>query len=226
MRLARLAMLAAALVTCVAAAPAPRRNWNATVAVTPAGSHVLGNPAAAVKLVEYISYTCPHCAHFDQEADGAIRIAYVAPGKVSVEVRHLVRDPVDLTVAMLTNCGDPSRFFLRHAAFLRSQDQWIGAANTASEAQRSRWTTGDEASRNRAVASDFGFYAIMERFGYQRVAVDRCLADSALRNRLAAQTAEGARLGVNGTPSFMLNGVMLAGTHDWNSLRAQLEARF
>ena len=35
------------------AATAPARNWNQNVVVTPTGSHVLGNPAAKVKLTEF-----------------------------------------------------------------------------------------------------------------------------------------------------------------------------
>ena len=43
--------------------PAPR-NWNQTITLTPQGTHLLGNPAAKVRLTQFISYTCPHCAHF------------------------------------------------------------------------------------------------------------------------------------------------------------------
>lgn len=233
MRLIQLVTLAAAALLSIGAGkPVPRPaqtthgNWLGTIAVTPAGSHTLGNPAAPVKLVEYVSYTCPHCAHFQQQSDAPLRIAYLQPGKVQVEVRHLVRDPIDMTVAMLTNCGAPNRFFANHNLFLQGQERWIGAANTASEAQRARWTTGDKAARMRAIAADFGFYAMMEQRGYDRVTVDRCLADEAMAKRLAAQTAGAEQAGVQGTPGFLLNGVLLAGTYDWQSLDAQLQARF
>jgi protein-disulfide isomerase len=226
----RLTILAAAAVLSIGAgkpaAQAPHGNWLATIAVTPAGSHQLGNPAAPVKLVEYVSYTCPHCAHFQQQADAPLRIAYLQPGKVQVEVRHLVRDPVDMTVAMLTNCGAPSRFFANHNLFLQGQERWIGAMNTASTAQRARWTSGDNAARMRAIAADFGFYAMMEQRGYDRPTVDRCLADAAMAKRLVAQTTGAEALGVQGTPGFLLNGLLLAGTYDWQSLDAQLQARF
>jgi protein-disulfide isomerase len=46
-----------------------------------------------------------------------------------------------------------------------------------------------------------------------------------MAKKLADQTAEAERLGVEGTPSFLLNGALLAGTHDWTSLKAQLDAR-
>ena len=227
----RLTILATAAVLSIGAGkPAVPRsthgNWLTTVAVTPTGSHQLGNPAAPVKLVEYVSYTCSHCAQFQRQADAPLRITYLQPGKVQVEVRHLVRDPIDMTVAMLTNCGAPSRFFANHNMFLQSQDRWIGAANTASTAQRARWTSGDTPSRMRAIAADFGFYALMVQRGYDRPTLDRCLGDEAMAKRLVAQTAGAQELGVQGTPSFLLNGLLLAGTHDWQGLDAQLQARF
>ena len=225
MRLIRLAAIAAAAVLSLAATRPAATNWTARVAVTPSGSHVLGNPAAALKLSEYISYTCPHCAHFDQEASDRLRIYMVAPGKLSVEVRHLVRDPIDMTAAMLTNCGPPAKFFLNHSAFLRSQSRWIASANTAGPAQRARWSNGDRAQRMRAIASDFGFYAIMASRGYDRQTVDRCLADEVMARKLADQTSEAERIGVDGTPAFLLNGELLAGTHDWQTLKVQLDAR-
>jgi protein-disulfide isomerase len=231
MRLFRLvALTAAALLSTGAGKPAPASgphpNWLMAVSVSSSGSHMLGNPDAPVKLVEYISYTCPHCAHFQHESEIPLRIAYIQPGKVQIEVRHLIRDPVDMVVAMLTNCGPSNRFFANHNLFLQTQDKWIATNARASEVQRARWYHGDNAARMRAIAADFGFYAIMEERGYDRPAVDRCLADTATANRIAAQTVEGGRLGVQGTPSFMLNGVLLAGTYDWQGLNNQIEARF
>jgi protein-disulfide isomerase len=190
------------------------------------GSQVLGNPAAKVRLTEFISYTCPHCAHFHKEADGALKLGYVLPGKVSIEIRHLVRDPVDLSAALLTNCGDPKRFFGNHNAFLQSQDRWIETMGKASDGQKTRWTSGSIASRMKAIANDFGFYRMMEQRGYRRSDLDRCLGDEAMTRRLTAQTQEAVKDGVEGTPSFMIDGTLLAGTHDWQSLSAQLQARF
>ena len=224
MRLIRLAALAAAAILSIAAKPAPR-DWVATVSVTASGSHLQGNPDADVKLAEYVSYTCPHCANFQKEASAPLQLSYVRTGKVSVEVRHLVRDPVDLTVAMLTNCGEPSRFLRLHNAFLVGQDKWIKPMETASSVQQRRWTTGDNATRLRAIAADFGFYAIMDRYGYQRTQIDRCLADTAMMRRIVGQTVEAQRLGVRGTPSFFIDGTLLTDTFDWPALDSNLKSR-
>lgn len=225
MRVLRLVSTIIAATLCLAASP-PRANWLATVTVTPSGSHIIGNPKAAVKLTEFVSYTCSHCAHFQQQADAPLGLVYVASGKVALEIRNFVRDPIDLTAAMLTNCGDPARFPRNHSAFLLGQDKWIAVLGKATAAQQARWSTGSAMARRRAIANDFSFYRIMEQRGYDRPTVDRCLGDEAMAQRIAAQRAEGDRIGVEGTPSFMLNDVLLAGTHDWPSLQAQLSARF
>ena len=219
-------VLAAGAGAALAQTKPAARNWNTTVTVTPEGHHVLGNPAAKVRLTQFVSYTCPHCAQFEEQADAQLRLSFVATGKGAVEVRNFVRDPVDLTAALLTNCGPASKFFLNHTAFLRSQDKWIAPLASPSPAQRARWTSGAFAQRTRAIATDFKFYPIMASRGYTRQQIDQCLADEALANRLAASTQEAQdKLMVSGTPSFAIDGDLLAGTHSWAALRAQLAAR-
>ena len=217
-----LLILAAALLA-LGAAP-PRGGWNGVVALGTDGSHVVGNPQAKVKLTEYISYTCPHCATFTVEAEGALQIAYVTPGRVSVEIRHMLRDPIDLTAAMLTNCGLKEKFFQNHAAFMRRQAQWIVPLGNASRAKRQRWVSGSLVQRNRAIASDFHFYEIMAARGYDRSAVDRCLADAAMAQRIGKQAKDAYTLGVRYTPSFTINGQLLEDTSEWSELRPQIDA--
>lgn len=218
----RLALIAAAAALLVAAAPS---NWNTAVTVND-GAHQVGNPAAKVTLTEFVSYTCPHCAHFSRDGDGALQLVYVGPGKVLREVRHIVRDPVDLTAAMLANCGPKDKFARNHAAFMLAQDKWLKKAMATSKGQQQRWYSGTGASRRRAIASDLGFYDLMTARGYRRTDIDRCLADEALATRLAENSARDAeRFGITGTPSFALDGKLLAGTHDWRTLQPQLDAR-
>ncbi|MCX7284712.1 MAG: thioredoxin domain-containing protein [Novosphingobium sp.] len=207
--------------------PAPRpANWALTAAVTPEGHHLLGNPAAPLRLVEFVSYTCPHCSQFEMDSEAQLKLGMIARGKGAVEVRNFVRDPIDVTVALITNCVPANRFFTLHTAFMRGQPQWIGPLSNSTPAQRERWTTGGFASRTRAIASDFKFYEFMAARGMDRPTLDRCLANEALANKLAQQTSDAAeKLGVNGTPSFMIDGILLAGTHNWEALRPQLMAR-
>ena len=201
---------------------ATRANWDAEVVRTESG-HRVGNPEAKVKLIEFFSYTCPHCAQFAREGEGALKLAYVAPGRLSIEYRHLIRDPVDLTVGLLVNCGAPAKFPGNHSAFILGQPRWIGPLARATQAQQQRWRTPGATGR-RAIASDFGFYPIMERRGYRRTEVDRCLADEATARKLAETSArEWDRPGIDATPSFAINNVVMPGTHSWSELERQLK---
>lgn len=217
-RIVTAGIAAAMALLLTAAAP----NWLTTVSLNGTG-HRIGNPAAKVRLTEYVSYTCPHCAEFNREAEGALQVGYLAPGKVSVEIRHLIRDPVDLTVAVLAHCGPIAKFPQNHSAFLAGQSKWIGPMTSATTAQKQRWLASGAAGR-RAIASDFGFYSIMERRGYTRADVDRCLADDALVRRLAEESGKDwDRPGIGGTPAFAINGVIMPGTHTWAALSRQLD---
>lgn len=200
-------------------------NWNATVAEVNQG-HVIGNPEAETALTEYISYTCGHCADFARQGDPVIKLAFVHSGNLKLEVRHLLRDPIDLTAAMLAHCGAESKFPLNHSAFMTSQATWLGKAQNATEGQVQRWSNPDRAAARRALANDLGFYTLMEQRGYQRGNLDRCLNDEAKAQSLVSTTmADVKRLGLTGTPSFLLNGELLQGVHSWQALEPHLTGK-
>lgn len=218
----RIALAAVLLAAAPLAMGATAHNWLTTVTADGTG-HRIGNPDAKVHLVEYVSYTCPHCAAFTKEAEGAIQLVYIQRGKATVEIRNLIRDPIDLTVAMLVDCPPLSRFPQNHTAFLAHQESWIGPLTTATDAQQARWRQPTAAGR-RAIASDFHLYDIMERRGYTRAEADHCLNDDALMKRIVdSSAADWKKPGIEGTPSFAINGVIMPGTHTWDSLRPQLQ---
>jgi len=216
-----LAVGALALAVPVNAAEGPL-----SVTVPAPGVHLIGYAKAKLKVTEWVSYTCPHCSQFETEGGDRLRLFYMSTGKVKLEVRHLVRDPFDLTAAMLTNCGPAARFDRNHAVFMKSQPTWLGKLMKTTPAQRARYTTGTMTQRRMAIATDAGFYPMMVTRGYSRVEVDRCLSDEAMAGALAEATARYAdETGIRGTPSFAIDDVVLAGTNDWESLKLQLDAR-
>lgn len=201
----------------------PGGNWAGMLGET-AGGHRFGNPEAKTKLVEFMSYTCSHCAHFARQGDGALKLSYVPTGKISYEIRHLVRDPVDLAAVLLTHCGDAKKFGGNHEAIMYRYDEWIEKARKSTQAQRSRWQFGSLSARLQAIASDLDFYDIMETRGYERAELDRCLSDEAKAREVAeASAADVRKYGLTGTPSFVLDGKLLEGTHNWPALEKHLK---
>ena len=95
----------------IAATPAPQgTSWVDTASKTAEGGFVLGNPDAPLKLVEYASHTCSHCATFSQEAAVPLQEEYIASGRVSYEIRPLLMNPLDVTIDTLAQCGAPESF--------------------------------------------------------------------------------------------------------------------
>jgi protein-disulfide isomerase len=215
--IAAVALLLAAMPPAYAAG----KNWLGTTAVTP-GGHRVGNPAAKTKLMEFVSYTCPHCGHFFKEADGAIKLTLIQPGKASVEIRHLIRDPVDYAAVVLSECGDPKRFFARHDMFFAEQDTWLDKLRETTRAQQERWYTGTIPERLRAAAGDAGFYEMMETQGVSRAQADACFNDTKKVQALFDQSKAAAdKYGVNSTPSFVVNGKTVD-AHSWGELKPLL----
>ena len=115
--------------------PAPNNgDWSTIVSQTPEGGFLMGNPNAKVKLVEYGSLTCPHCAEFEEKGGKALVDNYVKKGLVSFEFRNFVRDPYDITAALIARCGGPASFFGLTRAFYADQKDWIGKIQAADPA--------------------------------------------------------------------------------------------
>jgi len=222
---------AAAMAATAAAQSAPllepqkKVPWGAMVTETE-GGHLIGNPDAKGKLVEYMSYTCSHCAEFARTGEGAIKLLYVPTGKVSYEIRHLIRDPVDLTAALAAQCGDPIKFPGNHEALILKHDEWMAKARTVTQAQKARWSFGSFGSRAQAIASDLDFYQIMERRGYSRASLDRCLTDEAKAKSIAEQSqADIEAHSLSGTPTFIMGGKKID-AHDWTGVQPHLDKFF
>ncbi len=145
----------------------------------------LGNPAAKVKLVEYASVTCPHCAHFNATIWPAFKAKYVDTGRVHYVLKELPTPPLPLAAAgfLMARCAGPSKYFKVVDEVFRSQP---------------RWQTGDV----RAI-----FLAIAQQNGLTEAQFEACLTD---QQALAQFDARARRAvmddKVSSTPSFFVNG--------------------
>jgi protein-disulfide isomerase len=213
---------AAALGAASSAAPA-KPNWLTTFNVTDKGAHVVGNPAAPNKVVEYLSYTCGHCADFEAKDAPLLKAQYVANGKVSLEIRNMLLNPIDLTAAMLARCGGKGRFFGNHKHLLATQAVWLGKTKNISAATEAKLKTEDYAGFMTGVYTEIGLDAVMQQRGIALTQGKACLADKASLKAVLDMTDAGSALGVTGTPSFLVNGKLQEHTHSFAELKAVLK---
>lgn len=211
-------MLAGGTTTLAAQA---RSNWLSTFATSAQGGHIVGNPAAPNRIVEYASYTCGHCAHFEAEDVPQVKSQLVATGKASFEIRNLVRDPLDLTAAMLARCGGKGRFFGNHKLLMATQAQWANGSRLSKptiallEAKRT-------VAFMQAAYAELGFDKIMAQRGVTPAQGKACLADKVAFDAILAMTREATQtLKINSTPTLLVNGKVIEG-HDFATLQQQI----
>ncbi|MET0360526.1 MAG: thioredoxin domain-containing protein, partial [Sphingobium sp.] len=172
-----------------------------------------------------VSYTCPHCAHFVAEASAPLRTEWIGKGRLSLEVRNAIRDPYDLTAAVLARCGGPARFFANHEALFANQAVWMAKVDAYEEARGDRPTPANPSAQLAAIASGTGLDSFMAKRGVTLAQQRACFADKATLDALAAMAKDAWEVKkIGGTPSFVLRGRMIDGAHDWQTVRAALEA--
>ncbi|MCI4590908.1 DsbA family protein [Sphingobium sp. BYY-5] len=198
---------------------APAANWVNRVVISPIGGHFMGNPAAPTKLIEYVSYTCSHCAHFVGEASAPLKTQYVKDGKLSVEVRNAVRDKYDLTAALLARCGGPARFMGNHEALFANQTAWMEQLETY---DRDATKPTEQIPALKDIGQKTGLYALMNKRGFSNAQLDACIANPQSMKQVLAMTDEAwNKIKITGTPSFTVNGTLVQGS-TWAILQAAL----
>jgi hypothetical protein len=215
-----LKLAAAALAALALTAAASAVDWTHRVTQTPTGAFVLGNPAAKTRLVEYVSYTCPHCAHFTNEASAPLR-KYIASGGTAIEIRHAVRDPIDFAATLLARCTGPARFFAAHDKLFATQETWFEAAGKYIEGNREALNKVPQAQQLQMVAKGAGLGPIV---GLNDAQMNACLANSAAEKPVMAMTDEAwDKRKIPGTPYFMINGTGVESTASWAALEPHLK---
>ncbi|MCY7398899.1 MAG: DsbA family protein [Sphingomonas bacterium] len=214
--------------TGVAATPVAAPNngdWSSVVSQTPEGGFMMGNPNAKVKLVEFGSLTCPHCAEFEEQGGQALVDNYVKKGLVSFEFRNFVRDPYDITAALIARCGGATSFFGLTRAFYASQKDWIGKIQTADPARLEALQSQGPQAQFKALSEIAGFPAFAAMRGVPKAKTEACLADPAAATQLVQMNSDAvSNFNIQGTPSFAINGETIADTSTWKLLEPKIKA--
>ena len=110
--------------------------------------------------------------------------------------------------------------------FLFSQDDWMAKVRNAPQSQQAAWLRGDKASRVSA-ATALDFDDMLADRGMSRGDINTCLTDDEAALALIRNgNADRTEFGVQGTPSFALDGEFLPAVHNWAALYPVLSARF
>jgi len=185
MKLNRRAMIAMA--AAMAAGPVLGQETTTEPAAPEVKDFSLGNPDAPVKIVEYASFTCPHCANFHETVWPSLKTDYIDTGKVHFTLREVYFDRYGLWAALVARCGGEMKYFGIHDMLFAKQAEWV-AAESPQQVVDNLKTIGRAA-------------------GLEDAAMDACLNDTANAEALIKQFQTNFEAdGVEGTPTLFING--------------------
>lgn len=150
---------------------------------------VLGAPDAPVTIIEYASFTCPHCASFHTQTMPALKERFIDTGQVRFVFRDFPLNEPALRAGMMARCVPDSQYFNVVDVVFQTLSQWSRGPNWLQELSR-----------------------IGRMAGLSQEAFDACMADEQLETNIIAMRAEGSReFNVQATPSFVIDGKTLSG---------------
>lgn len=205
------------------AAPAGKA-WADVIEETADGGMRMGNPDAPIKLVEYGSLSCPHCAKLSQEGYEPLVTKYVASGRVSYEFRSFAIHPQDVPLTLLVRCSSKEAFFPLVEQLYTNFDAMNSVLQDKAVVERAEAAMRmPEAQRWTAFADALGYIQFFSQRGVAADQAKACLADGAKAKAVADLANKYGEAGINGTPTMFVNGSKVEGT-EWSGLEAALQA--
>ncbi|MDO6457676.1 DsbA family protein [Celeribacter halophilus] len=149
---------------------------------------VLGDADAPIELIEYASYTCPHCANFHSAVFEPLKKDYIDTGKVRFVYREVYFDKFGLWASMVARCGGDMRYFGIQKMLYEEQSEWLAGGSDTMEIVENLRKIG-------------------KRAGLTDENLDACLNDGDMAEKLYAKfTKEVEEYDINATPSLVIDG--------------------
>ncbi|NHQ74455.1 DsbA family protein [Roseovarius gahaiensis] len=98
----------------------------------------LGNADAPVTVIEYASFTCPHCATFHADQFKQLKADYIDTDKINFIYRDVYFDRLGLWASMVARCGGEQKFFGLSSLIYEQQKEWIGSGDPVESANALR----------------------------------------------------------------------------------------
>lgn len=149
----------------------------------------LGNPDAKVTVIEYASFTCPHCARFHADAFKQLKSEFIDTGKINFIYREVYFDRFGLWASIVARCGEgaENRYFGIADMIYAQQGTWARQENPADIVESLR--------------------KIGKTAGLTDAQLDQCFTDGDTAQALYALWLQRSESdGINSTPSFIING--------------------
>jgi protein-disulfide isomerase len=169
-------------------------------AESPLPDMMIGKKDAPITIIEYSSLTCPHCAHFHRDVFPKLRSKYIDTGKVRYIYREFPLNEPALAGAVIARCLEPGRYFAFTKLLFAKQADWAFKDDALTPLK-----------------------ALAKQAGLPEKDFNDCIDNEALQKKILAIRDEGSKKGVNATPSFFINGMILKGAPTLEALEEAMK---
>ena len=153
----------------------------------------LGDPHAPMTVIEFSDYGCPFCRRYTMLTWAKLKHDYIDTGRVFYVFKDYpivqLHPQADLAAEAAECVGRQGAYWKMHELLFANQSSWD--------------TTSDVAR------TSFDKYVVQLKLDQK--AYDSCMSQGQTQANVARNIAEGQHLGINGTPSFVINGKLLSG---------------
>ena len=180
------------------AAMAQEAEADAAADAQPMVEMVQGDADAPVTIIEYASFTCPHCAAFHADTYPDLQEAYIDTGLVRFVYREVYFDRYGLWAGMVARCAGPERYFGLVGLIYEQQSDWVSndPAETASSLRR-----------------------LGRQAGLSNEQLDVCLSDGDTAEALyAAYQSHMEDHAITGTPTLVIDGELYSGNRSFEDV--------
>lgn len=160
---------------------------------------VRGDADAPVTIVEWSDFECPFCARFYEQTLPSLEEEYIKTGKVKLVYR-------DFPLSFHTNAQKAAE-----------------AAECAGE-QGKYWEMHDLLFERGVQGGVAGFKQYAKTLGLNTAKFDTCLDSGAMAGEIQRDMADGAAVGIQGTPGFIVNGKLVSGAQPFAVFKQVIDA--
>jgi protein-disulfide isomerase len=155
-----------------------------------------GDKNAPVTIIEFSDFQCPFCARFHTQTLPQIKSKYIDTGKVKLVYRDFPLTSIHPNAepaAEASECADEQgKFWEMHDLLFEKQDEWSDIG-----------------------ISKFKDYA--KELNLDADKFNKCLDSSKYKDEISKDMQDGVAAGVQGTPAFFVNGILLSGAQPFTA---------
>lgn len=164
---------------------------------------VLGNKNAPITIIDYSSFSCPGCASFHNNVLPELEAKYINTGKAKLIFRSYPIREIDLKAGAITFCGGKEMFYTFVKVLFKTQKNWNSESSHPTETLEH----------------------IAKLGGLSGEEIQKCFNDQTLEDKIVSSRYEAQnKVGINATPTFIINGKVHEGSFDQKKFFAILDS--